>query len=172
VNVKVEKSNNPTSVNDDLHADNTLTGSSEADSFSDSNSIEYSLMLAKLAVTALENKKAEDIRVIEINQISSLGDYFILASGTNRNQIEALSDGVERELAKHGQKLRQIEGRNSANWVLLDYGDIIIHIFDKENRLFYNLERLWSDGKVIELGSRVNELRRSIDEIIVEIEGE
>ncbi|MCM1123116.1 MAG: ribosome silencing factor, partial [Eubacterium sp.] len=79
-------------------------------------------------------------------------DYFIIANGTNRSQIQALSDNVEEVLGRADVPLRQIEGYNNANWVLLDFHDVIIHIFDKENRLFYDLERIWRDGKMIEAG--------------------
>ena len=110
-----------------------------------------SLNMAKLTVKALEDKKAEDIRVIDISSVSVLGDFFILASGTNRSQIHAMSDEVERVLAANGFNVKQIEGYDNANWILLDYGDIIVHLFDKENRLFYNLERIWRDGKEVEI---------------------
>ena len=106
--------------------------------------------IAKLAITALEDKKAEDIKVIDISEVSVIADYFIIANGTNRNQIQTLSDHVEETLGRAGVELKQVEGYNNANWVLLDFRDVIIHIFDKENRLFYDLERIWRDGKMIE----------------------
>ena len=106
--------------------------------------------MAGVAIRALEDKKAEDIRVIDISQVSVLADYFIIANGTNTSQIQALADEVEEKLGRDGYPLRQMEGYDHANWVLLDFGDIIIHIFDKENRLFYDLERIWRDGKMIE----------------------
>ena len=106
--------------------------------------------IAKLAITALEDKKAEDIKVIDISEVSVIADYFIIANGTNRSQIQTLSDHVEEILGKAGVPLRQVEGYDNANWVLLDFHDVIIHIFDKENRLFYDLERIWRDGKTIE----------------------
>ena len=106
--------------------------------------------MAGVAIRALEDKKAEDIRVIDISQVSVLADYFIIANGTNNSQIQALADEVEEKLGREGYPLRQMEGYDHANWVLLDFGDIIIHIFDKENRLFYDLERIWRDGKMIE----------------------
>ncbi len=105
---------------------------------------------AKLAVTALEDKKAEDIRVIDISEVSVIADYFIIANGTNRSQIQTLSDHVEETLGRAGVPLKQAEGYDSANWVLLDFRDVIVHIFDRENRLFYDLERIWRDGKLIE----------------------
>lgn len=105
--------------------------------------------MAAKAIEALEEKKAEDIRVIDISGVSVIADYFIIANGSNRNQIQALSDAVEEALGKAGYPMKQIEGYNTANWVLLDFGDIMVHIFDKENRLFYDLERIWHDGKQI-----------------------
>ena len=106
--------------------------------------------IAKLAIEALEDKKAEDIKVIDISEVSVIADYFIIANGTNNSQIQALSDNVEEKLGQAGVPLRQIEGYNNANWILLDFHDVIIHIFDKENRLFYDLERIWRDGKLVE----------------------
>lgn len=109
-----------------------------------------SIEIARLAIQALEDKKAEEIKTIDISEVSVIADYFIIANGTNRSQIQALSDHVEETLGKAGVSLRQIEGYQNANWVLLDFHDVIIHIFDKENRLFYDLERIWRDGKPVE----------------------
>lgn len=107
--------------------------------------------ITKLAISALEDKKAEDIKVIDISEVSVIADYFIIANGTNRSQIQALTDHVEETLSKAGVSLKQVEGYENANWVLLDFHDVIVHIFDKENRLFYDLERIWRDGKPIQL---------------------
>lgn len=107
--------------------------------------------MAALAVQALEDKKAEDISIIDISGVSVLADYFIIAGGNNTSQIQALADSVEEKLGKAGYPLKQIEGYQSANWVLLDFGDIIVHVFDRENRLFYDLERIWRDGKKVAL---------------------
>ena len=105
---------------------------------------------AGIAVMALEDKKAEDIRVINIETVSVIADYFIIATGTNAHQIKAMADEVEEKLGRAGFMLKQKEGYEHANWVLLDFGDVIVHIFDKENRFFYDLERIWRDGKVME----------------------
>ena len=102
------------------------------------------------AILALEDKKADDIRVIDISKVSVIADYFIIANGNNVSQIQAMADEVEEKLYKAGCPLKQKEGYANANWVLLDFGDIIIHIFDKENRLFYDLERIWRDGVLID----------------------
>ena len=108
-----------------------------------------SLEMAKLAIEALEDKKAEDIKIIDISEVSVLADYFIIAGGSNPSQIQALCNNVDEKLGRAGYPSKQIEGYDTANWVLLDFGDIIVHIFDKENRLLYNLERIWRDGKAI-----------------------
>lgn len=101
---------------------------------------------ALLAVNALEDKKAEDIRIIDISEISTIADYFIIADGSNKSQIQAMADNVSEILGRAGVNLRQMEGYQNANWVLMDFQDVIIHIFDRENRLFYDLERIWRDG--------------------------
>lgn len=111
--------------------------------------MEQAKEMAKLAYQALEEKKGEDIKVIDIAEISVLADYFIIANGTNANQVNALVDSVEEALSKAGYEVKQREGYGLGNWVLLDFGDIIVHVFDKENRLFYDLERIWRDGKAI-----------------------
>jgi len=108
-----------------------------------------SLNMAKLAIEALEDKKAEDIKIIDISEVSVLADYFIIAGGSNSSQIQALCNNVDEKLGRAGHPSKQIEGYDTANWVLLDFGDIIVHIFDKENRLLYDLERIWRDGKNI-----------------------
>ena len=100
--------------------------------------------MTKLAVKALDEKKAMDIKVIDIH------DYFIIASGSNQNQVQAMVDNVEEQLGKAGYEPKQIEGTKNSSWILMDYGDLIIHIFDEENRLFYDLERIWRDGKIME----------------------
>ncbi len=107
--------------------------------------------MAKIAVKALEDKKAIDIKVIDISTISVIADYFIIASGSNTNQVQAMSDNADDELTKAGYQRKQLEGYKTANWILMDYNDIIIHIFSEEDRLFYDLERIWHDGKDISL---------------------
>ncbi len=106
--------------------------------------------MVKIAINALEEKKAENIRVIDISKVSVLADYFIIAEGKNRNQIQALTDSVEKDLGKAGIVPKQIEGYESATWILMDYADIIVHVFDNENRLFYDLERIWRDGVCVD----------------------
>ena len=110
-----------------------------------------SLTMVKAVIEALEDKKGEDISVIDITEISTLADYFIMVSGSNRNQVQALCDNVEEKLTRMGIDKKQCEGYERGNWILLDYHDIVIHIFDKENRLFYDLERIWRDGKQMDI---------------------
>lgn len=106
--------------------------------------------MTKLAIEALEDKKGIDIKVLDISTVSVMADYFVIASGQNPNQVQALIDNVDETLGRAGVTPKHVEGYNGANWVLMDYGDMIVHVFDKENRLFYDLERIWKDGKSIE----------------------
>lgn len=115
------------------------------------NTKEDALSMVKEIVKALDEKKSEDIKALDISNVTIMADYFIIASGNNRNQIQAIADNVTEKLHKKGHDLKQIEGYDTANWILMDYGDVIVHIFDKENRLFYDLERIWSDGKEVVL---------------------
>lgn len=110
-------------------------------------------VILKTIIDALEDKKAEDIQLIDISGISTIADYFVITNGANRSQIQALSDSVEEKLSASEIRPKNIEGYNSANWILLDYNDIIVHIFDKESRGFYDLERMWRDGKAVDTAS-------------------
>ena len=111
--------------------------------------MEQSKQMAKLAYQALDEKKGEDIKIIDISNVSVLADYFIIANGKNDSQVHALVDAVEEELDKNGFTVKQREGNGLGSWVLLDFGEIIVHVFDRENRLFYDLERIWRDGKTV-----------------------
>lgn len=94
----------------------------------------------------LQGKKAKDINVIDIRGISVLADYFIICSGTSTTHIKAIADELGQKASEEGINHIHLEGYNSARWILVDYGDIVVHIFHEEDRSFYNLERLWSDG--------------------------
>ena len=109
-----------------------------------------SLEMVKLAKSALEDKKAGDIKVIEIIGVSVLADYFIIADGSNVNQVQAMVDNVDEVLGRAGYECKQMEGYGTGGWILMDYGDIIVHAFCREDRLFYDLERIWRDGKVLD----------------------
>lgn len=109
------------------------------------------LDLVKKVAGALEDKKAEDITVIDISEVSSIADYFIIANGLNSNQLTAMQDAVDEVMYTNGIHAKQVEGNNNSTWILMDYQDVIVHLFSKEDRLFYDLERIWKDGKIIEL---------------------
>lgn len=113
--------------------------------------MEQAKEMVKIAVKALEDKKAEDVKIIDIGGVSTIADYFIIANGSNQNQLQAMRDAVEEDLYKAGYPVKQIEGNSNSSWILMDYTDIIVHVFSKEDRLFYDLERIWQDGKEISL---------------------
>lgn len=104
-----------------------------------------------IAVRAAEAKKAFNIRVLDLREVSSFTDYFVLCSGANGPQIQAITDEVQEQLSEHGQKASSVEGFRNAEWVLADYGDFIVHVFSEEARKFYDLERLWRDAKDLKI---------------------
>lgn len=106
--------------------------------------------IVKTAVHIMEDKKGTEIKVINISGVSVIADYFILVSGSNRHQTQAISDEIEFQLGKRGVEPKDKEGYAAGNWILLDYRDVVIHIFNSEDRRFYNLERIWTDGKIVE----------------------
>ena len=108
-------------------------------------------MMAQIACKAIDDKKGQDIKIIDIHNVSVIADYFVIASGTNSNQVQAIVDNVEEQLGRAGFEAKQIEGNRNSSWILMDYGDVIVHVFEEENRLFYDLERIWRDGKVLEM---------------------
>src|ERR687886_769743 len=99
-----------------------------------------------LALRAASDKKALDIVVLDLRDVASFTDYFIITSGTNVRQVQAIADEVVEQLKKQGTRAARVEGYNTAEWVLVDYGDFIIHVFDNKARQFYDLERLWRDA--------------------------
>lgn len=106
--------------------------------------------LASLACKALDEKKGKDIKVIDIQAVSVIADYFVIASAANTNQVQAMLDNVEEVLGRAGFEPKDVEGGKNSTWVLMDYEDIIVHIFDEDNRLFYDLERIWRDGIILD----------------------
>ena len=110
-----------------------------------------SLEQARKIVQVMDSKKAKDIRLIKIEGISSLGDYFVVASASNTTQVKAIADEVEDEMTKQGLEPNRVEGRQSAQWILMDYYDVMVHVFLDEARSFYNLERLWSDAPQLDI---------------------
>jgi ribosome-associated protein len=110
-----------------------------------------SLEIAKKAAQMMDDRKAKNIKVIGIKEISSLGDYFVLATGTSSTQVQALADVVEMKLKEQGISPYSVEGYRSNGWILLDYGSVLVHVFTTEARDYYDLDRLWSDGVEVEI---------------------
>ena len=115
-------------------------------------SYEQSILTAK----ALSSKKGLDIKVIEIADVSVLADYMVIATGTSTTHVKALADEVEYQLDKAGVSVSHIAGYRSNTWILLDYIDVIVHVFSDEAREFYDLDRLWQDGKEIDISEIVD----------------
>lgn len=103
--------------------------------------------MVETAVEILEDKKARDVEVIDISNISTLADYFVICNGTSTTHIKTLADELDVKMAEAGYKQYHKEGYESARWILMDFGEVVVHIFHEEDRNFYNLERLWIDGK-------------------------
>lgn len=106
---------------------------------------------AIMAAKAIDSKKGLDIQVIEISDITVLADYMVIATGTSSTHVKALADEVEYQLDNAGVSVSHIEGYRSNSWILLDYVDVIVNVFDDEARHFYDLDRLWQDGKPVDL---------------------
>ncbi len=106
--------------------------------------------MLRLAVAAIEEKKGENIKAIDISKISVIADYFVIATAQNASQIDAMADEIEMRFSNEGIEPKQIEGKNTSGWVLMDYKDVIIHIFNKEQRLYYDIERIWTDGRAVD----------------------
>lgn len=105
-----------------------------------------SIKLKEEICKVLVAKKANDIVCINVSKKTTLSDYFVIASGRSTTQVKALCEYVEEGLSKLGVDVRRREGESEGRWAVLDYGDVIVHVFDDENRLFYHLEKLWEDG--------------------------
>ncbi len=111
----------------------------------------------EIIVTTLDRKLAEEIKVLKITELTIIADYFVIADGTSITQTRALADEVEFQLKEKGLEPRQVQGNNGGGWIILDYGDIVVHVFSKEQRDFYNLERLWRDGEEIDISTLIKE---------------
>ena len=107
--------------------------------------------LMEKIVTVLDGKKAGDIKVIKVSDLTILADYFIIANGTSNTHTKTLAEEVEFQLSQAGIEPRRREGDNGNTWIILDYADIIVHVFYKETREFYDLDRLWSDGEPVDI---------------------
>jgi ribosome-associated protein len=118
-----------------------------------------SLEAAQLCAEAADNKKAFDILILDLRSLTYITDYFVICSAGNITQVSAISDGVGQALAKAGVHPSHVEGEAEASWVLMDYGDVVVHIFDEQTRAYYSLEKLWSDAPRIPLAVRQKALQ-------------
>ena len=112
--------------------------------------------VAALATKALDGKKGVEIELLEITDVSTLADYFLICTATSNTHVKALCDAVEEAMTEAGEELHSREGHRSGTWVLLDYGCVVVHVFTAETRAFYDLERLWQDAKKIDLQEVLN----------------
>ena len=115
-----------------------------------------SVDIVKKIVKALDDKKAKDIEIIKIEELTIVADYFIIATANSNTHVRALADEVEYQLGLEGIEPRQIEGK-STGWILLDYYDVVIHVFLQDQREYYNLEKLWADSEPLDISSLVTE---------------
>ena len=121
------------------------------------SSISESYKLLETAVKAADSKKAEDILALDVREISLLADYFVITHGNSERQIDAIVDTVKEEVEKQGTNVKRIEGKDGGKWILMDLGEVIVHVFNVEERSFYNLEKLWNDAPLVDIQSWVEE---------------
>ncbi len=108
------------------------------------------LEIAQKAARTLDDKLAKDVKLLNIAGLTTICDYFVIASGGSATQVKSLAEYVDNALAKEGVHAKKVEGHSTANWILMDFGDVIIHLFTEEQREFYSMERLWSDAAITE----------------------
>ena len=116
-----------------------------------------SLETAKLAAKAIDSKKGADIKVIKVDGVSAIADYFVIATGYSSTQVKALADEVEFRLKEAGETVSHIEGHKNDTWILLDYVDVIVHVFSDEAREYYDLDRMWADGECVDISDVLTE---------------
>lgn len=107
------------------------------------------LEMAAIAAEAAEDKKAKDVKTLQIKELSIITDYFVICSANSTTQVKAIADNIEEKLEEQGVRPLHREGMREGRWILLDYGDVVVHAFQEEERTYYNLERLWGDAKTV-----------------------
>lgn len=107
--------------------------------------------MTKIVYDAIDDKLGQDISIINIGKVSSICDYFVIATASSSRQVKAIADNVQDALTEHGIEPRSKEGYDTQTWILLDYGDVMVHVFNEETRGFYNLEKLWKDAPYVDV---------------------
>ncbi|ASR41051.1 ribosome silencing factor [Ligilactobacillus agilis] len=113
--------------------------------------------LLETVVKAADSKRAEEIVALDVANVSLLADYFVIMQANSERQVKAIADEIEEKVAAAGVQVRDIEGKNAANWVLLDFGDVVVHVFRTETRQFYNLEKLWAEAPLVDVSDWVKD---------------
>lgn len=113
--------------------------------------------LLKTVVEAADNKRAENITALDVEGISLLADYYVIMQADSNRQVKAIADNIEEAVHKNGGEVKDVEGKDQANWILLDLGDVVVHVFKTETRQFYNLEKLWLDATPVDVNQWVHD---------------
>lgn len=113
--------------------------------------------LLELVVKAADSKRAEDIVALNVQNVSLLADYFVIMQGGSERQVKAITEAIVEKVHEANEDVKSVEGKDGANWILLDLGDVIVHVFKEETRQFYNLEKLWSEAPLVDLSAWVKE---------------
>jgi len=124
--------------------------------------MDSALETAQLCAEGAENKKAFDILILDIRELTVIADYFVICSGSNTTQVSAIADSIGHTLAKAGIHYSHVEGVAEAHWVLMDYGDVVVHVFEEQTRTYYSLEKLWGEAPRIPLSIPPRELLGSV----------
>lgn len=113
--------------------------------------------ILEIAVKAADSKRAQDIVALDVREVSLLADYFVICHGGSERQLKAIVDAIEEDVEKANFSVKRIEGKDGAKWILMDLGDVIVHVFSESERSFYNLEKLWQDAPMVDLTSYIEE---------------